>query len=117
MKIGDKAFCSDPKTRKVFKAEVTAFNVAQSGYQLVGLLLDKGETKNLESAHCFTKKEDAEKHLERINPLLDEADKIMDDGKKRIDEIRIEILGEPAYLELSERIMNPHKAPKLKAVK
>ena len=115
MELGDKAYCVDPKTKKIFEATVTGFNIAQTGYKLLGLLTSTGESKSLEAAHCHATKPEAEAHLERVMPLMAEADDIMEKGKKRIDELRIGVLGEPELKDLAEEIMNPK--PKLEEVK
>lgn len=105
MNVGEKLFCFDTKTKNIFEATFVGSFVSTTGYELYAVLNSKGEKKSLELVHCHKTKEAAEAHKDRILPMMAEGDKIAKEAEKKIDEIRIKIIGEPVHLELAQKIM------------
>lgn len=102
--IGQTVFCLDPKTKNIFKAIKIGTNITENGYELVRLLLSDDSTKSLEAAHVHNNETEADQHMLRVYPLLEEADQIIKEATEKVDKIRIQVIGEPKFKELAEKI-------------
>ena len=111
MELGQEVFCTDAKTKKIFEAEVTGFAISggvegSRGYKLIKVLNSKGKETVTEVAHIHKSKALAEKFIKEVGPYIDESQKLMEDTKKKLDELRIKVIGSPEYASLAERVEN-----------
>ena len=102
--IGNTAYCLDPKTKKIFTAKIVGNNVSETGYELIRLLKSDNTTISLEKARVYATKQEVEEHKARVIPLLEEADKVQKEAVDKLNAIRIQVIGEPTYKDLADKI-------------
>jgi len=103
--IGKGVYVTDTKTRKIYDAEIiNTYASLESCFKMYNVMRDDGKLKTYEGAHVHIVKEDAEKHLARINPLLDDADRIIKEATEKVDEIREQVIGLPEFEDLVKRV-------------
>ena len=101
--IGSNIFFLDTKDFEIKEGILIGVNLSTTGYVLFSLLTDDKKL-NIEEAHCFMTREEAEAHKVRVMPVINEAELEKDAITKVIDEKRIFVIGEPRFKELADRI-------------
>ena len=89
---------------KVDEATFCGMDISTNGYDMSRLMLDSGITKMVENAHVFEELDEANTHYERVEPLIRKGEEIANKAKKEIDELRVEIIGEPKFLHIAQQI-------------
>ena len=102
--IGELKYCTDAKTKKIFMARVVGVNITDNGYDVYRVLLSDNTTKVLEKSHIHETPEEASKYLDRVTPLMNEADKLIREATDKVDAIRLQVIGKPLYTEIAENM-------------
>ena len=110
MTIGEKVFCLDPKTRKVFEAETAGAFVSggvkgSRGYAMINVVSADGTKQALETAHVHQTKEAAGTHAERVIPLMEDGEKLEEAFLEQANKLAVMVIGKPEHEDLAERIM------------
>ena len=101
--LGKEIFFIDPKQKKVKEGRVSGIQITQTGYVIISIFCTEG-TPQLENKHVFLTKDSAEQRLIEIKPLLAEADKEIEETTERVNKLRVEVIGEPEFLEFAKQI-------------
>jgi hypothetical protein len=102
--IGESRYITDAKTKKVFKATVIGTNISESGYEIVRLLKKDNTLITTEKAHVHETEKQAQEFIAEKTPLIDGANQIIKEATEKVDKIRIQVIGEPKFKDLAEKI-------------
>lgn len=97
--IGETKYYLDFKDKKISEGVVISEQVNQSGYDVYLLKTSKG-LQQVECCLAFAKKEYAEEELARKLPIANEMDEINANARKKLDALRIKIIGKPKFKHL-----------------
>lgn len=127
MEIGQKVYFYDKETQTIKNGEIFGINISKSGYVIVSINTDSGKKRvesSLVSGEDIFDKNKLDALSKKIIEKSDEFDKILEELResfkaqlkektdgllKEIDELRLQIIGEPPYkpeTEPEERVEN-----------
>jgi hypothetical protein len=104
IEIGKEVYYYEPKSKEINKGVIIGVNITVTGYLLYSILPEKGKTINLEEAHIKLTKDAIEQHKIDKLPIIEEANKKIDDTTKEVDILRKQVIGKPTYEEIAKRI-------------
>lgn len=102
--VGTKTFFLDTHDFEIKEGIILGVNLSTTGYILYSILTDDGSKLTIEEAHCHKRREDAGAHKKRVMPIIKEAEEEKEKITKVIDEKRIDVIGEPALLDLAKKV-------------
>ncbi len=105
IELAQEVWFLNPKSKIVEKGEVVGEQITTTGYKLLSILAESKQTLQLEEAHIHATEEEANTHKDNVFPFMAEADVLIEATKKKIDELRVRVIGEPKYLELANKIV------------
>lgn len=110
MEIGSQVFYLKTKEKQIKEGMLIGQNISDTGY-LLATIQDKesGQITSVEMAHVKTSMLDAEKHVDKVKPIMEEGDKIIKEATDKVDKLRIEVIGEPTFKQLADTITGKGK--------
>lgn len=105
MNIKDDVYCFDSKEKKIFKATVVGMQISETGYELIAVMTNAGKKKFIERAHVHLSETEAQKHKERVTPIMEKLDKEVEEFTKKADAVREDVIGKPEHKDLAKKIM------------
>lgn len=102
--LGTKVFVTDPKLKEIKSGIIVGKFISETGYELADVLFDDNIKKRIETAHVYETEEVAKEHLDRVVPIVEQADQIIKNATEMVNELRFQVIGTPDFKELAERI-------------
>lgn len=98
--IGQTKYYLDFKAKKVSSGVVFAEQITQSGYDIYLIKKDDGNITQIECCNAFDSEEDAMDAFNIKMPIANEMDKLNNEAKKKLDALRIKLIGKPQFKHL-----------------
>lgn len=100
--LGKKVFFLNFKDKKVNEGLIIEAHISTGGYESYIIQTDAGDVQ-MERSLCYTDKEKAELALSKKQPLSDKMNELAKKTTKRIDNMRIQLLGKPNLKHLARK--------------
>ena len=105
MNVGDIVYCTNVDGKDVSRGTVTSQHLSRdSGYLMYDVLTDDDKERRYEDAHIHDNETSASVFIDGVSPFIDDSDKTAKVANERIDANRIKIIGEPKFIDLSNRL-------------
>lgn len=100
--IGKYIYFLDFKNRCVGSGIVIGSHITTTGYGAYLIRTAEGD-KQKEQSICYLIEEEAGEALKLKLPIADEINKLVEETNKRVDDLRLALIGEPPFKELVEK--------------
>lgn len=100
--IGKYIYFLDFKNRCVGSGIVIGSHITTTGYGAYLIRTPEGD-KQKEQSICYLIEEEAGEALKLKLPIADEINKLVEETNKRVNDLRLDLIGEPPFKELMEK--------------
>jgi hypothetical protein len=107
MKLGDKVFKYDPKTKEITEGELVGLNISEeSGYVLCSIQDETGNISRIEEAHVYLDQVFAASCSAEKEPTIQEANDTIKQATDKVNELRVKVIGNPPFAHVVEKYKN-----------
>ena len=100
--IGEKIYYLDFKNKKVSSGIVIGSHITTTGYGAYLVRTDEGDVQK-EMSICYLNENEANNALKYKLPIAEEMNKLIEETNRIVNELRLDIIGEPPFKDLVEK--------------